>query len=195
VHDLVLVPERWITTLHGIRVVRPELAMYQLAGDLSLERAERTYDKFAVHRLLTGQSSRACLEDIEQRGRDGTVNYRYIIKVRGDDYVAPASGLESRFKELGQEVGLNFRRQVSLGGEHWDARVDFYEDRAKVVFEVQSELYHWALSDREADARRRAKLEDDGFAVYEVWDTDVWARPRDVTRKMWNAVRCSNSPS
>ena len=169
--------------------------MYQLAGELTLERAGRTLDKFAARRLLTGRSCGACLEDLQQRGRDGTVNYRYIIKVRGDDYVAPASGLESRFKELGEEVGLKFRRQVNLGGEHWDARVDFYEDRAKAVFEVQSDLYHWALSDREADAIRRAKLEHDGFAVYEVWEADVWTRPGDVVRKMWSAVHGPNSPS
>jgi very-short-patch-repair endonuclease len=195
VHDLVLVPERWITRLEGIRVVRPELAMYQLCGVLSRERAERTFDKFAARRLLTGRSARACLEDLQQRGRDGTVVYRDIIKARGDDYVGPASGLESRVKELGEEVGLELRRQVNLGGADWDARVDFYEDRAKVVFEVQSELYHWALSDREADAIRRAKLENDGFAVHELWDVDVWTHPGKVVRKMWTAVKSRKSPS
>ena len=65
------------------------------------------------------------------------------------------------------ELGV---RLVEIG--HAERLRHFYEDDAKVVFEVQSELYHWALCDVEADAIRREKLEADGFIVREVWDTD-----------------------
>ena len=188
VHDLVIVPERWVTTLNGIRVVRPELAAYQMCGLLNPLKAARTFDNFLSRRLLSVGSSMACLDDLAQRGRDGTVVYRDILKARGNHYVAPASGLESRVKELGEEAGLNLRRQVNLGNdERFDGRVDFYEDKAKVVFEVQSELYHWALSDEEADAERRRQLEEDGYAVHEIWEEDIWTRPGDVVRRMRRA--------
>ncbi|MEY2423128.1 MAG: hypothetical protein QOI95_3195 [Acidimicrobiaceae bacterium] len=190
VHPLVVVPERWVTTFKGIRVVLPELAAYQMCGELSPQRAGRTFDQFLSRRLLSVGSSTACLNDLARRGRDGTVLYRDVLKARGDYYIAPATGLESRVKELGEEVGLNLRRQVNLGNDdRFDGRVDFYEDNVKAVFEVQSELYHWALSNREADAIRRQQLEDDGFTVHEIWEEDVWTRPGKVTRMMKAAVR------
>lgn len=195
VHDLVVVPERWITRLNGIRVVRPELAAYQLCGVLSEARAERTFDKFASRRLLSGRSAKACLLDLQKRGRDGTALYRRIIKARGDDYVYPASGLESRVKELGEEAGLHLRRQVDLGGELFDGRVDFFEDELKVVFEVQSELHHWSLSDREADEFRRANLERDGFSVDFILEETIWTRPGDVVEQMETALRLRKFPS
>jgi very-short-patch-repair endonuclease len=188
-HDLVEIPEQWVTRLHGIRVVRPELAAYQLCGVLSEDRAARTYDRFIAMRLLSVRSSLSCLHDLEKQGRDGTALYRSILKARGINYVAPATGIESRLNQLADEVGITLRRQVNLGDERFDGRVDFYEDDAKVVFEVQSELYHWALSDRQADETRRDKLEQDGFKVHEIWDTEIWTTPATVVQRMHRAIR------
>jgi very-short-patch-repair endonuclease len=193
VHNLVVVPEKWVTTLNGIRVVRPELAAYQACGFMSPARAARTFDALWSRGLLSGRSARACLEDLQQRGRDGTVVYRQIVKARGDDYVPPASNLESRVKELAEEAGIKLRRQVDLGGEQWSGRVDFYEDDVKLVVEVQSELHHTSLVDVQADAQRRARLEAAGFTFLEVWDTDIWARPGSVTYRIRQAIHHLNS--
>ncbi len=189
-HPLVVIPARWVTKHKGIRVVRPELAAYQLCGVLDPpERAARAFDAFWARGLLTGRSAQRCLDDLAERGRDGTVVYRDIIKARGPSYVPPTTNLESRMAELAQHAGIKLRRQVNLGGdEHWDGRVDFFEDDAKLVFEVQSELYHASLSDREGDAARRARLERDGFSVVEVWDSEVWGPSRVVAEKMRVAV-------
>ena len=120
--------------------------------------------------------------------------YRQIINERGDDYVPPASNLESRVKELAEEAGLKLRRQVDLGGDaHWDGRVDFFEDDVKLVIEVQSEAHHTSLSDMTADAIRRAKLEADGFSFMEVSDTDVWTRPWLVVDRIRQAIRVRKS--
>lgn len=189
VHDLVVVPERWVTTFKGIRVVRPELAAYQLCGVVHPLKAARTFDAFAVRGLLTSRSAKACLDDLAQRGRNGTAVYRDIIKARGPDYVRPASNVESRMNDLADQAGIVLRRQVNLGGEEFDGRVDFIEDEVKLVVEVQSELYHWALVDREADAARRQRLEDDGFHFLEVWDTDIWTRGTWVVGVLRKAVR------
>ena len=186
---LVVIPERWVTTFKGIRVVRPELAAYQICGDVSEARASRVLDWFWSRRLLSGRSARACLEDLAQRGRDGTVLYRKIVKARGDDYVPPTTNLESRVKELADEVGIKLRCQSDLGGEQWDGRVDFFEDDVKLIIEVQSELHHTALVDVEADAERRQRLEADGFRFLEVWDADVWTHPASVTFRIREAIR------
>jgi len=173
VHDLVVIPERWVTRYKGIPVVRPELAAYQICGRANPLRAARIFDNFAARGLLSGRSAQACLDDLAERGRNGTVVYREIIRARGKDYVRPATNLEARVKELAEEAGIKLRRQVNLGDEQFDGRVDFYEDEARVIFEVQSELHHWALCDREADAIRRAALERDGFRFVELWDSDI----------------------
>ena len=191
--NLVVIPERWVTIHRGIRVVRPELAAYQMCGEINPSRAERLFDTLWSRRLLSGRSARACLEDLQQRGRDGTVVYREIIKARGDDYIPPASNLESRVKELADEAGIKLRRQVDLGAEHWDGRVDFYEDDIKLIIEVQSERHHTALVDVQADADRRARLEAAGFTFLEIWDSDVWANPGIVVARMQRVVTTAKS--
>ena len=170
-------------------MVRPELAAYQLSGELSPLRAARAFDNFWARGLLSGASAQQCLDDLARRGRNGTVVYRDIIKARGPDYVPPTTNLESRVKELAEQAGITLRRQVNLGDERWDARVDFLEDHVKLVVEVQSELHHSSLSDLEADAERRERLKADGFRVLEVWDTDVWTRGSKVIAELREAAR------
>ncbi len=195
VHDLVEVPERWVTRLKGIAVARPELAAYQLCGVCHPLRAARAFDNFAARGLLSGRSAAACLADLARRGRDGTVEFRKILDARGEDYVRPESNVESRVMELADQAGISLRRQVNLGDEMFDGRADFYEDDVKVVFEVQSELYHWALCDAEEDAIRRQRLESDGFTVYEIWDNDIWTRGAWVVAIMRRAIQTAKSHS
>jgi very-short-patch-repair endonuclease len=189
VHDLVVVPSRWTTTLDGIRVVRPELAVYQLCATVHPDRAARTFDTAWAKHLLSGASGRACLDDLAASGRDGTTVYRSILDVRGRDYVPPTNNLEGRMAQLATQAGINLRRQVELGGETWDGRVDFVEDDVRLVVEVQSERYHSALCDRMADEMRRQKLEDDGFYLLELWDNDIWTRSVYAISRLRQAAR------
>ena len=178
VHDLVLIPDRWVTRFDGIRVVRPELALYQACARIHPERAERAFDTAWSMGLLSGPSARACLEDLRKSGRNGTAVYESILEVRGPNYVPPTNNLEGRMAQLADQAGIKLRRQIDLGGETWDGRVDFIEDDVRLVVEVQSERYHSALCDQRADEIRRAALEADGFGVLELWDIDVWTRRR-----------------
>jgi len=54
---------------------------------------------------------------------------------------------------------------------------------------VQSEAYHAALTDRQADATRRAELEAAGWTWVEVWDRDVWASPAAVVDAVLDGLR------
>jgi very-short-patch-repair endonuclease len=57
------------------------------------------------------------------------------------------------------------------------------------VVEVQSELYHSALTDRVADAARVAALRSAGFEVVEVSEEQVWHRPAEVVQAVREARR------
>ena len=171
------ISSRWITTYRGIRVVRPELCIYQLCGHVHPARAERALDAGLSMGLVTVRSMRACLQEVRRRGRNGTTVLDGFLQARSLDYVAPASGLEARFIEV---IGGEWRRQVDSGGELWAGRVDFRNLVHPVIIEVQSERYHAALSYRRDDDARRARLEAAGFVVEEVWDRQLWHAPHEA---------------
>jgi hypothetical protein len=178
--------DRWITTYRGIRVVRPELCIYQLCGHVNPKRAERALDTGLSMGLVTVGSMQMCLAAIRQRGRNGTSVLESLLDVRPLDYVAPATGLEARFIEI---VGGDWRRQVDSGGELWAGRVDFRHRVHPVIIEVQSERYHAALPFRRDDDERRAKLEAAGFIVGEVWDRQLWYAPDEARSIVRAALR------
>src|SRR3954454_20315738 len=161
------IADHWITTFRGIPVVRPELCIYQLCGLFHPLRAERALDTGLSTGLVTITSMQRCLDEVRRRGRNGTVVFERLLKVRPIGFVPVATGLEARFHEI---VGPGWRRQVDSGGEMWAGRVDFRHEVHPVIVEVQSERYHAALSFRPGDEERRARLEAAGFVVVEVWD-------------------------
>jgi len=79
------------------------------------------------------------------------------------------------------------RRQIDSGGEAWTGRVDYRAIDAPVIAEIQSERHHTALLDSAADKVRIGQLRADGFIVAEIWDSDVWHRPRRVQDQMRDA--------
>jgi very-short-patch-repair endonuclease len=140
-------------------------------------------------RLLSGRSLLALLDEYGKRGRDGTAVLRELVEARGMDYTPPASNLESRVQDLLGRVGLDLRRQVDSGGDDWSGRVDFRDHVLPLILEVQSERYHSALLDVEADERRRDQLRADGFEVVEVTDVEVWADGDLVVERVRRARR------
>lgn len=68
-------------------------------------------------------------------------------------------------------------------------RLDFLDVELPIVVEVQSERYHAALLDSQADRRRLSDLVAAGDAVVEVWDIEVWHRPDDVVAVLRDARR------
>ena len=184
IHEVRELPPAWATVLNGVAVARPELVALQLFGQHRPDRAERIVDSMWSQRLLSGRSLGALLDDLGRSGRNGTAGLRAYHDARGEHYVPPDSGLESRVAQILRGAGVAARRQVDLGGDCWSGRVDFLLDGAPVVIEVQSALHHSALSDRSDDAARIGRLEGDGFIVVEVTDTEVWTHPALVVSKV-----------
>jgi very-short-patch-repair endonuclease len=188
-------PEPFAAVLHGIPVVRPGLVLLELAHGMHPEQLRRRLDWLWSRRLVSGPSLRRELDHVLHQGRPGTAALRELLDSLPADYVPPASGLESRFQQIVADHDLPpMRRQVDLGGdEHWCGRVDFRAADVPVVVEVQSDLYHRALSSQADDAARRGRLETTGFSVVEVDEVEVWHRPTEVAarvrRAYWDALR------
>jgi very-short-patch-repair endonuclease len=184
-HQVLDLRAEHVTVLDGVPIVRPERAFIEVCATTHPQRAARMLDNAWSRGLLSGPSARRVLDELAERGRNGIAVARQILDERPDDYVPPASGLEARFAQIVGDAGLPpMRRQVDSGGERWSGRVDFRAVDLPLVVECQSERYHASLSDRADDARRRARLEADGFTVVEVWDVEIWHRPRDVVQRL-----------
>lgn len=184
VHTVRALPQEWVTVLDGIPIVRPELLALQLFAVCRDERAERLVDALWSMRLLSGASLARFLHQLGRRGRNGTAGLRRFLDTRGEQYTPPASGLEGRAIQILAGARVHLRRQVDSGGETWTGRVDLRAEDVALIVEVQSERYHAALVDRDADARRIRQLEEDGFVVVEVTDTEVWTRPSVVVDRV-----------
>ena len=182
-------PDRWTTVLRSVPVVRPELLALRLFAVCSEGRAERLVERMWSMRLLSGGSIAAFLDEMGERGRNGTRGLREYLEPRGPGYTPPASGLEARAMQLFREAGIDLRRQVDSGGELWVGRVDFRHPTLPLIVEIQSEMYHSALLDRDADRRRREALEAAGFVVVELTDEQVWSRPWEIGPTLLDAVR------
>jgi hypothetical protein len=173
------------TTLNGVPVVRPELLALQLCGSVHPARAERALDRMWSMRLLSGPSTRRVLDEVAGSGVRGVTVLRALLDERGPAYAPPASGLEARFAQILRDSGREpMERQVDLGDDEcWCGRVDF-ADRCgaprRALMEVDSEIFHSALVDVEADRRRQVRLERAGFVVGRVTDVQVFHRPREV---------------
>ena len=190
-HRVRSLPEAAVTELDGIPIVRPELCAMQLFAVCTFERAERLVEAMWSDRLLSGPSLIRFIDGYGARGRNGVGRLRSYVDARGPGYVPPASGVEARFMQIMRDAGLEFRRQVDLGGEHWTGRVDFLHEVEPLVVEVQSERYHSALVDREADRQRLEALRANGFRVLEITDTLIWSDPAGVERRVRDALRRS----
>jgi very-short-patch-repair endonuclease len=190
VHEIARLRDHHVAELHCVPLVRPEVVVLQLCGREHPERAARVLDDMWRRRLLSGPSLRRVLGELAARGRNGVRLLRTLLDERGDDYVPPDSGLERRFEQVLAEAGEpGLRRQVDVGGDRWVGRVDFRHEHLPLVVEVQSELYHSALTDARRDAERAAALRAAGFEVIAVTEEQVWYRPREVVEAVERARR------
>jgi very-short-patch-repair endonuclease len=189
-------PPHWVTVLDGIPIARPELIALQLFAAQPFGRAERWVEQMWSMRLLSGASIDRFLDDHGRRGRNGTAGLRCYLAPRGVGYIPPASNTEARTQQILSGAGIELERQVDVGdNENWTGRVDFRVRGTNVLLEVQSEVHHSALVDKDADAKRMAKLKAAGHIVVEATDTEVYHRPDLVIRRLLDAVRRNRSAS
>lgn len=187
VHHSTAIPEWCRKAHHGVPVVSPALAIYQMAGTISEDRVARAMDSAWSLRLINGPVIDKLLERLGRSGRDGTVLMRKLRKERPDHWTPPASNLESRFDEITAPYEFRFGRQVDVGDDEWSGRVDFLADDLPLIVEILSERYHTSLTDRANDEARRARHASMGFLVVEVWDFEIFHTPWLVVERISRA--------
>ena len=188
VHEVLDLEPDHTTVLDGLPVSTPTRTVFELAGSVHPQRAERALDSVWSRNLTSRRLLDQMFDDWADRGRAGTVLMRELLEARPPGYVPPASNLEARFATLAERHCIGpFRRQVDLGGETWIGRVDFLHAHYPLVVEVLSELYHAALVDQEADARRFALFKAAGFTVEPVWDHEIWGDARGAMKRVSRA--------
>jgi hypothetical protein len=163
-----------LTVLNEVPVVTPALTIFLLAGKEHPVRTERALDNAWAMRLVTHREMHGLLKRLAARGRNGIRVMRKLLADRPADYVAPQSGLEARVDRLARDVGVVLRPQVDTGDNQWIGRVDFLIEGTNRVIEVLSRRYHTSWLDRLSDERRFVRLNEAGFQVLTLWDSEIW---------------------
>ena len=190
VHQFTGLPEHHRRMLDGVPVTSPALTMLHLAQIVSARRLAIAVDRAWSMRLLSGQDLAKLDAELAIQGRNGIVKLRSVAESRGAGWVPPESGLETRFMQLVHGLDRHgFQRQVTVRDGGWTARVDFLHEPSQTVVEIQSERYHTAITDRDADTQRRQRLERAGFTVVEVWDSELFTSPGIVVDRVLTAIR------
>ncbi len=175
------------TTLDGFPVTTPARTVFDLATlGHHPKRVERALDAAWAKGLVDQRTMDSLVRVLAKRGRRGSTLMRALVDDRRENYRPPESGLEFRFRELMQSIGLEFELQVEVGdGESWLGRLDFRHRSHAYLVQIDSERYHSALIDRRRDEEQNARLHAAGWALRRFSDVDVWHRASMVK----NAVR------
>lgn len=191
VHSCRHIPPDHVTVLDGIPVTTPTRSLFDSAALIHPKKLERAVDAAWSRRLTSGVLLHRMLDELAAPGRCGIRAMRAILAERGPDYIPPASALERRFHEIIADDGQPpMRRQADLGDAvAWLARVDAFDDDARLVAEIDGDRFHRALTDSRADAARQRRLEAAGFRVIRFTEDQVWRDPRHVATTTRQARR------
>jgi len=188
--DVIVV--RGVPTESALRALFCEAARYATPAlaDIGFKKVGRLLDEANRLKLATWAGLHEMVDDLQQRGRAGTVIMRALAEERQPGTSPTDSRNESQLEEVLDRAGArSLRRQVLVGGEQLIGRVDHRDDQLPLVVEVNSELFHTNPTDRAADEVRYQRLIDAGFTVCVVWERDLWRRARGVTDAVATARR------
>jgi very-short-patch-repair endonuclease len=188
IHEPRLLPPHHCTVLDGVPVIIPSRIPFDLAVTQPWL-AAKALDRAWAANLLTYKSSMAMLEDLAQRGRRGITLMRELLAARGPGYTPNDTNLEDRFQQLAREAGFHdLVRQRNLLGREWIGRIDFVDERRRLVIEVDSAFIHGALIDQAADQARTDELEATGWQVERFTDNEILFRPNEAVIRL-RAIR------
>jgi hypothetical protein len=189
-HDVVVVGG--VATETALRAIWAIAARYATPALLEIGAAKIGNLLDAAHRLdlVTWAALHEMVEDIRQRGRQGTVLMRALAEARPPGSSPTESRQESRLEEVLDRAGARpLRRQPVLGGHEPIGRCDHRDDELPLATETNSLLHHTTPSDREADERRYQRLTTAGFTVGVIWEDDLWSAPKAVVETVALARR------
>lgn len=188
IHHLTRIPEDQRAYLHDIPVTAPALTTLLVYGSEGSMKGAQVLDHFLATRDLTVQEASTFTDYMSKQGRNGLTRMRKTLESRGDEFVAPQSNNERRFEHLAFGGGITtLRRQVDIYAPSWIGRVDYGDDEVALIVEIHSERYHTSWAQRQADAKRIARLEAAGYTVVVVWDYEIWTAPDRAIERVLQA--------
>ena len=185
-HYLRPIPEHTRRELRGVPVTSPSLTLLHLGAVCPPARVRRAVNNALARHILKVSQLEAIRTELRGSGRNGVGVLAKILEEISDAYVPTDSGVELRLSDIARSVGIPLDRQVWVGDEaELVGRVDFrLKGSTSRLIELLSFTYHSMFLDRLSDQERFRKLERSGFAVLQIWDTDVWNRPDEVAEAL-----------
>jgi hypothetical protein len=170
--------------LNGIRVTCPARTLFDLAAHIGFKRLERAANTALAKRLVTVVELRRMLTELGKRGRSGTRSFRLLVEKLERARGHPESGLEGDFLALVTDNGLpEPRLQVEMfDDDGFIARVDSLWGPQLVIGEVDSDWFHTAPLDVEADELRDKRLRTLGYEIVRFSEHQVRRQPQYVVR-------------
>ena len=184
-------PDHHVTVHDGIPVTTLPRTVVDMAATEHPGRVE-VVAHAAVRAGMTWEQLATVAGEVGGRGVRGIAVVRKLVE---DNIGRPAleSGLEVRFLSLLRAAGLpEPRRQVNLGGEEWAGRVDFVDDQARLVLEINGARYHDGALERRRDDRRTAALVAAGYRVLPLSEDLIVNSPDEMLRLVVRARRTAS---
>lgn len=189
-HDVIVA--RGVVTETPLRAIWCEAALYAAPHllDIGALKIGRLLDDANKRKLVTWGGLHELVDDIQQRGRAGTVLMRALAEARPPGSSPTESRNEDQLEKILANAGVEtLVRQPLLGGHEPIGRCDHRDRRLPLAVEVNSELHHTTPSDVFADILRYQRLNDADFTVGVVWEEDLWRHPRHALRTVALARR------
>jgi len=189
-HDVIVV--RGVVTETALRALFCEAARYAAPHrlDIGAQKIGRLLDDANKRKLATWAALHEMVDDIQQRGRSGTVLMRALAEARPPGSSPTESRNEDELEKILANAGIEtLVRQRVLGGHEPIGRCDHRDRRLPLAVEVNSELHHTTPSDVAADVLRYQRLNEADFTVGVVWEQDLWRHPHQALRTIALARR------
>lgn len=197
-HELRAIRAHDVTVIRGVPTETALRAIWSIAAryasphlvDIGYERIGRLLDAANRMDLVTWAGLHEMVDDIQQRGRAGTVLMRALAYEREPGASHTETRQEARLEELLDKAGERaLRRQVVVGGHEPIGRCDHRDDELPLVVETNSETFHTTPTDQAADELRYHRLTLAGFTVGIVWEQDLWSNPNGAVDTVRTARR------
>jgi hypothetical protein len=201
IHRLRAIRAQDVIVLRGVVTETPLRAIWSEAArfasparvDWGVQRIGRLLDDAHKLGLVTWSALEESVDDLQCRGRAGTVIMRALAAARPPGSSPTESRQEDQLEKLLADVGAEpLARQPVVGGHELIGRCDHRDERRPLVVEVNSEIHHTTPSDVLADTLRYRKLNEAGFTVAVVWENDLWRDGAAVTRLVAEARRLAD---
>ena len=196
VHRWRVLPDHHLTVIERIPTTRVPRTICDLAGVLHPGKTERALDNCLSMGIATPGTVQAAFSDLAGRGRKGVAVMRSLLAERTEGYVAPASELEARFRDLVRAAALPEPvRQLDVGDDQrWIGRVDVAYPAYKLIIELDSRRHHTSTLDTDGDRARDEALVAAGWRVERITWRELTECPDVVVRRLRQLLTESTPP-